>query len=598
MRAPRRRPPRRPRPSRPNRCGGPRPVGGEELHREQVEQHARGAADAVLAAAAGARPVVHRHLGQRHAAPRRHRRDEAVHLAVEAQPARDVAAHRLQRAAVVVQPHAGRPGDEPVGEEGGHALRERVLPAPPPAADHVEVLGLELVDEGRDVGRVVLQVAVRGHDHARRASGRSRPRTRPSARSCGAAARRRRAGRAAPARAAARACRRVLPSSTRTSSNAAARPLERRRHLRVQVEQVLGLVVERNDDRDRRVEAWPSMRVSSICDAPDGVSGRRDQVDPVEQERRPRAATRSREHEARAARRLAARAGRAAARGPPAPRRRAAARRAWPAGSSRRRRRRSSAASRPNGARRAAGRARQARQQLEGAERERQPVEVQQRRRRRPRRARRRRRSRRAGPRSRAAAKRAASAPPPGSPGSRHRVASLTARGPRGWRAHRRRAGRWPGAAAAQQRRSAAGPPRPPCPADPVCVREPDHVEHERPDGARSAEPQNGTSEQRGSSPARSRPRGTSPRSRGARRRAAAASGAGCRGHENTPIATSTPPNTSCADEAGPALGRSRPSPRARAGRRRPRARAERSSGRSPGRGCAATMPTQPTITA
>ena len=104
------------------------------------------------------------HLREPHAHPRRHRRDEAVHLAVEAHAPHDLGPHGLQRAAVVVEAHAGGPRDQPVGEPGGDPLRERVLAALPPAADHVEVALLQPGHEPRDVGRVVLQVAVRGHD--------------------------------------------------------------------------------------------------------------------------------------------------------------------------------------------------------------------------------------------------------------------------------------------------------------------------------------------------------------------------------------------------------------------------------------------------
>ena len=150
--------------------------------------------------------------------PRGHGRDEAVHLAVEPDPPHDVGAHGLQRAAVVVQAHAGRPRDQPVREPGGDPLRQRVLPALPPAADHVEVASLEPVHEragcrpGRSAGRRPRS------RRRRRGRGRSPPRTPRSGRSCGAG------GPPARGRRSARAARSfsrvpsVLPSSTRTSS--------------------------------------------------------------------------------------------------------------------------------------------------------------------------------------------------------------------------------------------------------------------------------------------------------------------------------------------------------------------------------------------
>ena len=54
-------------------------------------------------------------------------RDEAVHLAVELHALDDVPAVGLERAAVVVQVHAGDDGDEPVGD----AAREVALRSAP-----------------------------------------------------------------------------------------------------------------------------------------------------------------------------------------------------------------------------------------------------------------------------------------------------------------------------------------------------------------------------------------------------------------------------------------------------------------------------------
>jgi hypothetical protein len=143
----------------------PRSVRVQELDREQVEQDPHGAPQAVLAVAPGARPVVDGDLGQAHPHPRRDGRDEAVHLAIEPDPARDVATHGLERAAVVVERDARRPRDQAVREERRDPLRERVAPRLAPAAHHVEVFALELRHERGDVGRVVLQVAVGGHHH-------------------------------------------------------------------------------------------------------------------------------------------------------------------------------------------------------------------------------------------------------------------------------------------------------------------------------------------------------------------------------------------------------------------------------------------------
>ena len=145
------------------KVGGPRPIGEEELDREQVEEDAHRAPQPVFAAAASARPMVHRHLGQRDAHPRRDRGDETMHLAVEAQPLHHLGAHRLQRAPVIVEMDPGGRGDDPVREPRGDLLRDRIATLLAPSADHVVSL-VQLGDEAWDVGRIVLEVAVGGDD--------------------------------------------------------------------------------------------------------------------------------------------------------------------------------------------------------------------------------------------------------------------------------------------------------------------------------------------------------------------------------------------------------------------------------------------------
>src|SRR4029453_17760389 len=72
----------------------------------------------------------------------------------------------LERTAVVVQVYACNRRDEPVRHHRGQAPREkRVVPAPPPAADDV-LAGVDELDHGRDIARIVLQVAVGGRDEA------------------------------------------------------------------------------------------------------------------------------------------------------------------------------------------------------------------------------------------------------------------------------------------------------------------------------------------------------------------------------------------------------------------------------------------------
>ncbi len=84
-----------------------------------------------------------------------------MHLAIEHQALREVVPVGLQRAAVVVQPHPGHPRDQPVGGDRRQAAAEaRARPSlGAPSAHQVVALG-EFGQQARDVGRIVLAVAV------------------------------------------------------------------------------------------------------------------------------------------------------------------------------------------------------------------------------------------------------------------------------------------------------------------------------------------------------------------------------------------------------------------------------------------------------
>ena len=306
-------------------------------------------------------PVVHRDLGQAHAHPRRDRGDEAVHLAVEAQAARDLAAHHLERAAVVVQVDAGRPRDQPVREERRDPLRERV-----PAgcgASRRPCRGRRPRAGPRAPG------CRRGRSGDRRPrSRRSSPRERskPAEKAAVWPKLRRsrtawtRGSRASSATSSFAACRRVLPSSTRISSNERPVALQGGGELPMKVGEVLRLVVERDDDRDRGacfcVHVAVEYKPRSRCGRPPRSCG-----PPRRVPQRPAASryTQLREEEQRApppagprpgagAARGRARGAAAAARGRRAPSRRRARPPAWPAGSCARAPARSKANSRPS----------------------------------------------------------------------------------------------------------------------------------------------------------------------------------------------------------------------------------------------------------
>ena len=82
-----------------------------------------------------------------------------MQLAVEAQAADDLGAVGLQAAVQVVEPEAREPAGDGVEDPRGDPAGERVAALRLPARDEVEAL-VELREQARDLGRVVLQVAV------------------------------------------------------------------------------------------------------------------------------------------------------------------------------------------------------------------------------------------------------------------------------------------------------------------------------------------------------------------------------------------------------------------------------------------------------
>ncbi len=83
-----------------------------------------------------------------------------MHLAVELDVLDDLAPIRLQRAAVVLEHHAGHPGDQGVRDQRGKPAREPwIFAVAPPTADHVVTL-VQLGQQQPDVARIILQIAV------------------------------------------------------------------------------------------------------------------------------------------------------------------------------------------------------------------------------------------------------------------------------------------------------------------------------------------------------------------------------------------------------------------------------------------------------
>ena len=100
-------------------------------------------------------------------------RDVAVQLAVELHALHDLRAVGLEPAVHVVEAHARDRARDRVEDLRRDAARQRVAALRLPAGDEVEAL-VELRQQARDLGRVVLQVAV-DRDDDRRPPPRAKP---------------------------------------------------------------------------------------------------------------------------------------------------------------------------------------------------------------------------------------------------------------------------------------------------------------------------------------------------------------------------------------------------------------------------------------
>jgi hypothetical protein len=87
-----------------------------------------------------------------------------VQLAVDRDLLQHLAPVDLEAAVEVVQVDLRQLPRHPVEQQRRQALRRRVLPAPLPPGDEIEVVLLEHRQQAGDLLRVVLEVAVHGHD--------------------------------------------------------------------------------------------------------------------------------------------------------------------------------------------------------------------------------------------------------------------------------------------------------------------------------------------------------------------------------------------------------------------------------------------------
>ena len=143
------------------------PFGEPRDHRcdaAEVGEATEESAHAVLRHAPHPRPVVDRYLDHAMVAKRHERGDETVHVGGEMEAAGHVAADRLEAAVVIVQMESRHPADQQVEHPRGERLVPGVEPRRLPAVDQANGgVGVEHPNHPRDLGGVVLSVAVEHH---------------------------------------------------------------------------------------------------------------------------------------------------------------------------------------------------------------------------------------------------------------------------------------------------------------------------------------------------------------------------------------------------------------------------------------------------
>src|ERR1700690_1071458 len=151
-------------PDRPEEVQRARQILQQEADRHQIKEHTEGSRDSVMRSAALAVHVLDGDFDDRRAVPRGQRRNEAVHLSVERNLGEDVATIGLESYSEVMDIDAAQLCHEPVGAARWDAAQPEIVDAIlAPAADDVVALG-NFFEKKRNVGGIVLQVAVHGDD--------------------------------------------------------------------------------------------------------------------------------------------------------------------------------------------------------------------------------------------------------------------------------------------------------------------------------------------------------------------------------------------------------------------------------------------------
>jgi hypothetical protein len=141
-----------------------RKITQQKPNRQQIKKHAERPRDAVMRSPTFAVHVADGHFANRSPMPGSERRNKAVQFAIERNLVKNVAAVSLKRRAEVVNIHAAQLSHQPVRNLRRNAAHPEIIDANlAPAADNV-VTGGNLFQKQRDVGGIVLQIAVHGDD--------------------------------------------------------------------------------------------------------------------------------------------------------------------------------------------------------------------------------------------------------------------------------------------------------------------------------------------------------------------------------------------------------------------------------------------------
>jgi len=139
-------------------------VAKQEADRQQIEEHAEGAGDAVMTLTVLAGRIGDGDLADAGSIPRGKRGDEAVHLAVQGNVLDDFTAVRLEGRAEVVDIDAAERRHEQIRGTGGDAAQEKIVSTLcAPAADDI-ISFFQLCQEVGDLLWVVLKVTVHRQD--------------------------------------------------------------------------------------------------------------------------------------------------------------------------------------------------------------------------------------------------------------------------------------------------------------------------------------------------------------------------------------------------------------------------------------------------